>query len=117
MKWYIILIPFISVFLYTGYKWQVYNEQISSMDSVAMNSLYASTNLAKIRNYDPNVVDEEFLYDYLRYYTFETSDDFNSNINIKLQETNPPALTISITNELGEATPTTTKTYILDSTE
>lgn len=117
MKWYLILIPFISIFLYTGYKWQVYNEQISSMDNIAINSLYASTNIAKVRNYEPLVIDQTFLYDYIRYFVYETPNDFNSNINIKVQQTNPIAITISITNELNDSSPTTTKTYVLDSTQ
>lgn len=117
MKWYLILIPFISIFLYTGYKWQVYNQQISSMDNIAINSLYSSTNIAKIRNYDAEMEVEQFVLDYIRYFVFESGDDYDSNINIKIQNTNPPAITISITNYLGNVTPTTTKTYVLDSTE
>lgn len=117
MRWYLILIPFISLFLYTGYKWQVYNEQISSMDSVAINSLYAETNLATIRNFDFSSVSEEFFYDYIRFFVFENPDDFASTINITLQETNPLAINVTVSSDLGDTNPTTEKTYVLESSE
>lgn len=117
MKWYLILIPFISVFLYSGYKWQVYNEQISSMDSVAINSLYSETNLATMRNFDFSSVNSDFIYDYIRFFVFENPDDFDSTIKITLQETNPLAINVTVTSNLGDTNPTTTKTYVLESSE
>ena len=55
MKSFMIMIPFIGVFLFAGFKWQFYNDQFGMVDNYIENGIYSAINIDKLRGYEENM--------------------------------------------------------------
>ena len=117
MKLYIILIPFMAVFLFTGFQWKVYHNQINQLDQVAINSLYSSVDIDKLRNYNIEVDTEMLMVNVVKFLTLETDYLFDYQLGINITNQDPVVSTISLTTILDDIEMQINKSYGVDTTQ
>ena len=90
MRWYLITIPFITIFLFSGFKLDVYHEQKDNIDLIVENALYETLNLNKLRTMDQDLLDEEsFQNNLIKYLTMQSNYSLDYDISYKIESTNP----------------------------
>ncbi len=117
MRWYFVMIPFLSVFLFAGFKWQVYNTKIYSIDAAGENTLYKISDISKLRNYDGDIYDEDFINQIIKYVALDEKNHFDTKISYRITNQNPLAIDIKIETDVLGSVISITKSFILDTTE
>lgn len=113
MRWYLIMIPFLSLFTYSTYKWEIYNSKIDEMDLIVLNSLYEATDLNKLRIYDEIPISnlENYLFKNL---SLESQVPLNTTLDIYSGDDGKLTLLIKWTSHLKDEDISINKNYILD---
>ena len=111
------MIPFLVVFFYSGFKWQVYEQQINLIDNIVKDSLYSATDLNKLRNYDNDFLDQELILYLIKYLAIDTKYNLDYELGLTITNKKPLAITVSISSIINNSSPSIQKTYIMDSTK
>ena len=117
MRWYLITIPFITIFLFIGFKLDVYHDQGNTINYTSENALYDATNINKLRTFEDNIIDQEdLIINLIKYITVQPNYSLDYNISYQIISQTPLIIDIIIeTTHKGE-TMTISKTFIMDST-
>ncbi len=115
MRWYLVMIPFFALFLYSGFKWEVYQSQIDDIDQLGSNSLYSSVNISRLRNYDTNVLTKEFKLQLVKFMSLEMNYPLDYKIGYKIVNKTPLAIALKLETNNNGIKSAIQKIYILDS--
>jgi len=117
MRWYLITIPFITIFLFTGFKLDVYHEQKNNIDYIVENSLYEAVNINRLRTFDDNIITENDLErELIKYLGVQPNYSLDYEISYKIVKQDPLIVDVFLTSKVYDTQPTISKTFILDST-
>lgn len=115
MRWYIIMMPFITIFLFCGFKWQIYQQQISNSDYIGLNSVYSSINVNKLRTYQADILTDELIYQLVKYIAVETEYKSDYTIGLSVLNQKIPALAISIKTDALDSNMEIQRAFIMES--
>ncbi len=115
MRWYLIMIPFLTLFTYTTFKLEVYNSRINELDLVVLNSLYEATNINKLRNYDENAVENLEVY-LTKNVALESQTPLPMDFEIYTGDSDNLSVLIKWKTILDDTNIQINKNYIMDST-
>lgn len=114
MRWYLVMLPFLSLFLFTGFKWQVYMQQIDTIDEISIHSIYSSIDMNKMINYDPENMLNDIKEQLVKYSVIELNYNIDYQISYKIIQYNPLILKVKLRSYTSNSTPEIEKMYILD---
>ena len=112
MKSFMIMIPFIGVFLFAGFQWQFYNDQFGMVDNYIENGIYSAINIDKLRGYEETVINEDLGLQLLKYFSLESNKKTNGEIEVQEQGN---IVKVKTGNEIFGKKVGIIKNYILDS--
>lgn len=112
MRWFVIMLPFIAIFVFFGIRWSIYSEQMNVTRSYIENSSYTSVNYDNLREYNVDVFDKDLIYQALKY--ISVSNKYNEDFNIKLSIVNeyPPVIKVEFTQYLNGKEVSTINRYL-----
>lgn len=117
MRWYLIMIPFLSLFLYSGFKLELYQEKLDDIEPVVINSLYSATNIDALRYYQSNIVDEEKLkLQLVKFIALESSISTDTTLKYKITSYNPLTIDVAIATSALDSDIEVRRSFILDTT-
>ena len=117
MRWYLITIPFITIFLFSGFKLDVYYEQNDNIDLIVENSLYETVNINQLRTMDEGLIKkEEFENNLIKYLTMQPNYSLDYDISYKVVSTNPIIVDVLLETKVYDSNIGISRTFILDST-
>lgn len=114
MKFYLIMIPFLGFFLFTGIKLHLYHDIISQHDQYSINAMYASTDLDQIRNYKSKPLNQSFENKLVKYLVLEFPHKNENTIEYQVLNDMPLLMQIMTTVDVKDQSATINKLYILD---
>ena len=117
MKMYLIMLPFLALFLYSGFRWHAYSEQLNSIDTFSENALYASVDINKLRSLDTDITTKNIGDNILKYMTLQMPRDIDGTIGYEIASTEPMVVKVEVSTMFDDSDTALRKTYILDSTE
>ena len=91
------MIPFIGIFIFSGFKWQIYNDQFEAVDNYTENALYSNVKIDSLRKYKENIFDENLPLQLLKYFVVENENKLQSTISFEKSDLN--AFKIKTKNE------------------
>ncbi len=115
MKTIYLTIPFIGVFLFCGFKLQVYNQQIGNVDNFMKNAIYSSVDTSKLRNYEVEILEEDFELQLLKYFSLENGNELNNEIQYEVDQSTSLFIKSLLSTEIFEEDVGIIKSFILDS--
>ncbi len=115
MKTIYLTIPFIGVFLFCGFKLQVYNQQIGNMDNFMKNAIYTSIDKSKLRNYEFEILEDDFELQLLKYFALENENGLDNVLQYEVDQSNPLFIKSLLSTNILEEDVGVIKSFILDS--
>ncbi len=111
------MLPFYALFLFVGFRWNVYFSQFNDLDSFAQNAIYTSFDVDSLREYQSMVDPEELFYQLIKFSSLENNYliDYQIGVNILLES--PLVVEVMIKSTFEEDIYEMSKVFILESVE
>lgn len=117
MKWYIILIPFITLFVFAGLRWSSVTQQYKEINSILENSMYSSVDLYKVSEYSNNIVTEDVWNQIIKYTALTKNQVEPYEIEFRKLNDNPQLFELTLNNYFQNVNYQITKMIAIDATE